>query len=177
HSVPLKVDPEPTTVSGASSPQQPRDQVSPLETRSDHQKSSDVSSSVDDCNREGILHKAQDTRTQCYHNTPPPADALSFNRIAFTRLHSPNDGSNSVKRAIPIRGRQKLKAKTCSKATRVDLRHLGLGLGKINPVVVKHRVVNATSTVRPSGGLALRDNRLRCKRRVYSALVKCARQR
>ncbi|KAJ2416728.1 hypothetical protein GGI10_000759, partial [Coemansia sp. RSA 2530] len=80
--------------------------------------------------------------------------------------------SKSIKRVIPIRGRQQFTPKARSKATRVDLRHLGLGLGKINPVTVKHCVVSATSTVRPSGGLALRDNRLRRRHRVYSALVK-----
>ncbi|KAJ2698763.1 hypothetical protein H4218_003084 [Coemansia sp. IMI 209128] len=106
-----------------------------------------------------------------------PYAALSLNRIAVTRLRNPHDSSKSIKRVIPIRGRQQLMPKARSKATRVDLRYLGLGLGKINPVVAKHRVVNATSTVRPSGGLALRDNRLRRRHRVYSALVKRARQR
>ncbi|KAJ2683626.1 hypothetical protein IWW39_005386 [Coemansia spiralis] len=106
-----------------------------------------------------------------------PYAALSFNRVAVTRLRNPHDSSKSIKRVIPIRGRQQLTPKARSKATRVDLRYLGLGLGKINPVVAKHRVVNATSTVRPSGGLALRDNRLRRKRRAYSALVRRAHQR
>ncbi|KAJ2023316.1 hypothetical protein GGI06_001462, partial [Coemansia sp. S85] len=309
HPVPLEADPKPTTVSSASLQQQPRDEASPLETRSDHQEPSDASSSVDgqahsleseqlaslptatpdspvvansaaadsetpvsqdasdadtvppsaqqqvrsnvcadtavlapvatandtaacglhptaqDASDANVMPASTQQQIQSDHDMDavlsPPVDeatsnataetamavtpaaamaeaarafyirhktrapnatvtrprqqiphaALSLNRIAVTRLRNPHDSSKSIKRVIPIRGRQQLTPKARSKATRVDLRHLGLGLGKINPVAVKHRVVNATSTVRPSGGLALRDNRLRRRRRVYSALL------
>ncbi|KAJ2031905.1 hypothetical protein IWW57_000486, partial [Coemansia sp. S610] len=315
HPVPLEADPKPTTVSSASLQQQPRDEASPLETRSDHQEPSDASSSVDgpahsleseqsaslptvtpdspvvtnsaaadsetpasqdasdadtvppsaqqqvrsnvcadaavlapvatandtaacglhptaqDASDANVMPASTQQQVQSDHDMDavlsPPVDeatsnataetamavtpaaamaeaarafyirhktrapnatvtrprqqipyaALSFNRIAVTRLRNPHDSSKSIKRVIPIRGRQQLTPKARSKATKVDLRNLGLGLGKINPVTVKHCVVNATSTVRPSGGLALRDNRLRRRHRVYSALVKRARQR
>ncbi|KAJ2350108.1 hypothetical protein GGH91_000360 [Coemansia sp. RSA 2671] len=315
HPVPLEADPKPTTVSSASLQQQPRDEASPLETRSDHQEPSDASSSVDgpahslkseqsaslptvtpdspvvtnsaaadsetpasqdasdadtvppsaqqqvrsnvcadaavlapvatandtaacglhptaqDASDANVMPASTQQQVQSDHDMDavlsPPVDeatsnataetamvvtpaaamaeaarafyirhktrapnatvtrprqqipyaALSLNRIAVTRLRKPHDSSKPIKRVIPIRGRQQLTPKARSKATRVDLRHLGLGLGKINPVTVKHCVVSATSTVRPSGGLALRDNRLRRRHRVYSALVKRARQR
>ncbi|KAJ2861260.1 hypothetical protein GGH94_005011 [Coemansia aciculifera] len=100
-----------------------------------------------------------------------------FVKVAAARLRNPANDSTFIKKAIQIRARQSLKGRYRSSAMPHDLQRLGLGLNKINAVSTRQRVTNIASIARLGGGLTLRDNRLRRKRRAGSVIEMRARQR
>ncbi|KAJ2247958.1 hypothetical protein GGI13_004843 [Coemansia sp. RSA 455] len=95
----------------------------------------------------------------------PSFIARRLQKVAVVKQRNPVDRFKITKIAVPIRTRQSLKGQYRSLATRHDLGRLGLGLYRANGVSIRQRITNSAGVVRLRGGMTLRDNRLRRRRR------------
>ncbi|KAJ2371039.1 hypothetical protein H4S02_009691, partial [Coemansia sp. RSA 2611] len=90
HPVPLEADPKPTTVNSASLQQQPRDEASPLETRSDHQEPSDASSSVN-----GPAHSLESEQSASLPTVTPDSHVVANSTTADSKTPASQDASDT----------------------------------------------------------------------------------
>ncbi|KAJ2046872.1 hypothetical protein GGI03_004646 [Coemansia sp. RSA 2337] len=94
----------------------------------------------------------------------PSFIARTLQKVVVVKQRNPIDRFKITKIAVPIRTRQSLKGRYRFLATRHDLGRLGLGF-RANGVSIKQRFTNPAGVVRLGGGMTLRDNRLRRRRR------------